>query len=103
MSSDEAADDPGHGSFIHMPAEDTFYGQDRVTSRAACDLQVRATAHSASCGRPGFVLDDHLEQLDGLSIETTITAAVLRTAGMWERVDGGYHGRGGPLSVCDVG
>jgi hypothetical protein len=68
-----------------------FDGQERVMSQAAWDLQCRATSHSASCGHPGFVPDDYLEHLDGLSIETTITAAELCTAGMWERVDGGYR------------
>ena len=66
MSSDEAAEhdeDPGHVSFILMRAEDTFDGQERVMSRAAYDLQVRATAHSAYCGHPGFVPDDYLEHL----------------------------------------
>ena len=94
MSSYEAADDaedPGQVSFILMRASETFDGQDRVMSRAAYDLQVLATAHSASCGHPGFVPDDYLEHLDGLSIETTITAAELCTSGMWERVDGGYR------------
>ena len=94
MSSDEAADnaeDPGHLSFILMRATETFDGQERVMSRAAYDLQVLATAHSASCGHPGFVPDDYLEHLDGLAIETTITAAELCTAGTWERVDGGYR------------
>jgi hypothetical protein len=91
MSSDEAADDAEHASFIRMSADDTFDGQERVMSRAAWDLQCRATSHSASCGHPGFVPDDYLEHLDGLSIETTITAAELCTAGMWERVDGGYR------------
>jgi hypothetical protein len=94
MSSDEAAEDaeePGHVSFIRMRASETFDGQDRVISRAAYDLQVRATAHSASCGHPGFVPDDYLEHLDGLSIETTITAVELCTVGMWERVGGGYR------------
>ena len=94
MSSDEAADnaeDPGHLSFIIMRATETFDGQQRVMSRAAYDLQVLATAHSASCGHPGFVPDDYLEHLDGLAIETTITAAELCTFGMWERVDGGYR------------
>ncbi len=94
MSSDEAADnreDPGHLSFIIMRDTETFDGQERVMSRAAYDLQVLATSHSASCGHPGFVPDDYLEHLDGLAIETTITAAELCTAGMWERVDGGYR------------
>ena len=94
MSSGEAADnaeDPGHRSFIIMHATETFDGQERVMSRAAYDLQVLATAHSASCGHPGFVPDDYLGHLDGLAIETTVTAAELCTAGMWERVDGGYR------------
>ena len=94
MSSDEAADsaeDPGHLRFIIMHATETFDGQERVFSRAAYDLQVLATAHSASCGHPGFVPDDYLEHLDGLAIETTITAAELCAIGTWERVDGGYR------------
>src|ERR1019366_6969861 len=94
MSSDEAADnpeDPGHPSFIIMRATETFDGQERVMSRAAYDLQVLATSHSANCGHPGFVPDDYLEHLDGLAIETTITAAELCTIGTWERVGGGYR------------
>ena len=77
--------------FILMQAEETFDGQERVMSRAAYDLQVRATVHSASCGHPGYVPDDYLEHLDGLGIETTITAAELCAIGTWERVDGGYR------------
>jgi hypothetical protein len=42
--------------FILMRAEETFDGQERVMSRAAYDLQVRATVHSASCGHPGYDL-----------------------------------------------
>jgi hypothetical protein len=64
MSSDEAADnaeDPGHLRFIIMHATETFDGRERVMSRAAYDLQVLATAHSASCGHPGFVPDEYLE------------------------------------------
>ena len=93
MSSDEAADeeDRGQVSFILMRASETFDGQDRVMSRAAYDLQVLATSHSAFCGHPGFVPDDYLEHLDGLGVETTTTAAELCTCGMWERVDGGYR------------
>jgi hypothetical protein len=94
MSSDEPADDDedlGHIRFIRMRAEDTFDGQERVMSRAAWDPQVLAASHSASCGHPGFAPDDYLEHLDGLSIETTITAAELCTCGIWERVDSGYR------------
>jgi hypothetical protein len=94
MSSDEAADnpeDPGHPSFIIMRDTETFDGQERVMSRAAYDLQVLATAQSASCGHPGFVPDDYLEHLDGLAIETTITAAELCTLGVRERAGCGYR------------
>ena len=88
MSSDEDPEDHGHASFIVMPATETFDGQERVMSRAAYELQVRATGRSASCGHPGFVPDEYLS---GLDTETTITAAELCTAGVWERVDGGYR------------
>jgi hypothetical protein len=93
MSRGDSANDGDLGQvrFIRTEASETFDGQDRVMSRAAYDLQIRATAHSASCGHPGFVPDDYLEHLDGLSIETTITAAELCTSGMWQRVDGGYR------------
>ena len=60
-------------------------------SRSAYDLQVLATAHSASCGHPGYVPDDYLEHLDGLGVETTITAAELCAIGTWERAGGGYR------------
>ena len=94
MSSDEAAGDEGDlepVTFIRMQAEDTFDGQERVMTKAAYDLQCRATSHSASCGHPGYVPDDYLEHLDGLGIETTITAAELCAIGTWERVGGGYR------------
>jgi hypothetical protein len=90
----ETADDDenlGHPRFIRMRAEDTFDGQERVFTWAAYDLQVQATAHSARCGHPGYVPDDYLEHLDGLGIETTITAAELCTIGTWERVGCGYR------------
>ena len=35
--------------------------------------------------------DDYLEHLDGLGIETTITAAELCAIGTWERIGGGYR------------
>lgn len=94
MSSDEATDDaqdPEQVKFIIMPAAETFDSQERVFSRAAYDLHILATAHSASCGYPGFVPDDYLEHLDRLGVETTITAAELCAIGSWERIDGGYR------------
>jgi hypothetical protein len=90
----ETADDDEdleHPRFIRMRAVDTFDGQERVFTRAAYDLQVQATAHSGRCGHPGYVPDDYLEHLDGLGIETTVTAAELCAIGTWERVGGGYR------------
>ena len=77
--------------FIFMAAGETFDGQERMFSRAAYNLQVLATGHSAPCGHPGFAPDDYLEHLDGLGIETTITAAELCALGTWERAGGGYR------------
>lgn len=94
MSSGEVGGDDGDlepVTFIRMQAEDTFDGQERVMTKAAYDLQVLATRHSASCGHPGYVPDDYLEHLDALGIETTITAAELCAIGTWERVGGGYR------------
>jgi hypothetical protein len=90
----ESADDDEYlepAPFIIMYAEETFDGHERVFSRPAYDLQVRATADSAYDGQPGYVPDDYLEHLEGLGIETTITAAELCAIGTWERVDGGYR------------
>jgi hypothetical protein len=81
MSSEEDQEDPERARFIIMPEGETFDGQERVMSRAAYELQVLATGHSASCGHPGFVPDDYLEHLDGLAIETTITAVECLSVG----------------------
>jgi hypothetical protein len=46
----ETADDDEdleHPRLYRMAAEDTFDGQERVFTRAAYNLQVQATAHSA--------------------------------------------------------
>jgi hypothetical protein len=48
MSSDENTADPGRASFVIMSAIETFDGQERLMSRAAYELQVRATSHSAA-------------------------------------------------------
>jgi len=77
--------------FILMAAGETFDGQERWFTRPAYNLQVRAVAHSANCGHPGYIPDDYLEHLNGLGIETTIPAAELCALGTWERVSGGYR------------
>jgi hypothetical protein len=92
MSAEEPPDDDLEPApFIFMAAGETFDGQERMFSRAAYNLQLNATAHSALCGHPGFVPDDYLGQLESLGTETMITAAELCTLGTWERIDGGYR------------
>jgi hypothetical protein len=70
------------------PARDA---SERIMSWSAYDLQVRATARSASGRHPGLVPDDYLEHLDDLGLQATITAAELCSAGLWERAAGGYR------------
>jgi hypothetical protein len=93
MSGEGPPDDDGPepAPRISMAAGETFDGQERWFSRAAFNLHTSATGHSASCGHPGFVPNDYLEQLESPGTETTATAAELCTLGTWERVDGGYR------------
>jgi hypothetical protein len=89
---DPAGDqNPQHPRFIRMPASDSPDAQQRVMSWSAYDLQLRATAHSASSGQPGFVPDDYLEHLNDLGLQPTITADELCSVGMWDRTGGGYR------------
>jgi len=91
MSSDECAgdaEDLEHTTFAILWAAASFDGRDRVMSFAAWELQYQATAYSAVYGHPGFVPDEYLADL---GTETTITAAELCAAGMWERAAGGYR------------
>ena len=101
MSSDEAAadaPDPEHAAFVRLSAGAASGGRDRVMSRAARELRTRGTAHSAVHGHPGFVPDDYLA---GLGPQTAITAAELRTAGLWERVPCGCRVLDGEaIEVC---
>ena len=65
-------------------------------STAAFGLHSLATAVSAVCGRPGFVLDEYLAGLtdadrDSLGDDPVFLAAELCAAGTWEPVAGGYR------------
>ena len=93
MSGNDPSDDEGPQRirFVCMPASELPDARERVMSWSAHDVQVRATAHSASCGHPGFVPYEYLEQLNGLGIQATITAGELCTVGLWEHVSGSYR------------
>lgn len=58
-----------------------------VLSRNALNLHLHGCLNSISDGHPGFVSDEYL---NGISAETTIPAAELEAAGLWERREGGY-------------
>jgi hypothetical protein len=74
-----------------LTASESPDARQRVMSWSAHDLRVRATAHAATSGQPGFVPHDYLKHLDGLGIQATITAGELCTVGLWERTGGGYR------------
>ncbi|MGV0696692.1 hypothetical protein [Mycobacterium paraintracellulare] len=59
-----------------------------IMTRNAFNLHLHACLHSISNGRPGFVSDEYLNDIEA---ETTIAAAELETAGVWERRQGGYR------------
>lgn len=80
---DDFANDP---HFINVTAD---LGADGVgvLSRNALNLHLHGCLHSISDGHPGFVSDDYLNAIDA---ETSIAAAELEAAGLWERGAGGY-------------
>ena len=60
---------------------------DRVVSRSALRLHVYAILASIEAGRPGFVTDTYL---NAVTVDTSLAAIELCTAGLWERADDGY-------------
>jgi hypothetical protein len=99
MSSDAGAgnrNDPDDARPIILRAADAFDSRDHLMTEAACKLHVWGTADSAARNRPGFVPDGYVGSLTGEDLEIpgaepAILAAELCTAGIWERVDGGYR------------
>jgi hypothetical protein len=56
-------------------------------SRSAFQLHSFGIMNSIKDGHPGFVSDDYL---NAVAAETTLPAAELESAGIWERREGGY-------------
>jgi hypothetical protein len=86
MSRDPEDDD--HRTFFRLQGSHTAEGGEPVVSRAAFMLHSHAIVNSAQEGHPGYVSDDYL---NAISAETTVTAAELCAAQMWQRVDSGYE------------
>jgi hypothetical protein len=85
MSRDPEDDD--HARFLHLEGMRNADGEEPIVSVAAFQLHGHGIINSVKGDHPGFVPDEYL---NAISAETTITAAELCAAGMWERVDGGY-------------
>lgn len=58
-----------------------------VLTRDALNLFGHGMLDSVAAGTPGFVSDEYL---NAIPAETTIAAAELEAAGLWERREGGY-------------
>jgi hypothetical protein len=80
---DDFAEDP---HFIDVQADLGGEGLG-ILSRNALNLLLHSTINCVTAGKRGFVSDEYLNTI---TAETTITAAELEAAGMWERRDGGY-------------
>jgi hypothetical protein len=81
------AEDDDHRRFLRLEGAHNADGEEAVVSVAAFQLHGFGTIRSVEGGHPGFVSDEYM---NAISAETTITAAELCTAGMWERAEGGY-------------
>jgi hypothetical protein len=90
-SSLAAGEDRQHARPVRTAAGQAPDAHEPLMSWSAYDLKVRAAAHGAAGGQPGFVPDGYLEDLDDLGLQATITADELRAAGLWERTAGGYR------------
>ena len=81
------AEDDDHTRFLRLEGSRAD-GEEAVVSVAAFQLHGFGTINSVEDGHPGFVSDEYL---NAVSAETTVTAAELCAAGMWQRVEGGYR------------
>lgn len=86
MSRDPENDD--HTRFRRLEGARNAEGEEPVVSVAALQFHGFGIINSVQDGHPGFVSDEYL---NAISAETTITAAELCAARMWERVDGGHR------------
>jgi hypothetical protein len=95
MSSSQAAGDDGDlepVTLIRMQAEDTFDGQERVMTKAAYDLQCRATSYSMLriLQAAGRALGDAVPcRAAGRSATTAATGAEFPRRGEWGTPDQG--------------
>lgn len=75
-------EDEEHREFIRLEQND---GSHVVVSRAAFEVSAFATAASIRHDTPGVILDSYLDA------DTSLDAVELVSAGIWERIEGGYR------------
>lgn len=80
-------EDEDHTQFLRLEGTGNEEKDDHVLSRAAFQLHSFGMINSVREGNPGFISDDYL---NSIAAETTLTAAELVTAGLWERSADGY-------------
>lgn len=81
------ADDSGNAVFVRFGGQPGSHRANGLVSRAALRLHVYAILASIESGDPGFVSDGYL---DSVTVDTSLAAIELCTAGLWERAEGGY-------------
>jgi hypothetical protein len=85
---DRRGDEAGYTVFVRFGGQRGSHPGERVVSRAALRLHVYAILASIEAGRPGLVTDEYL---NAVTVETSLAALELCTAGLWSRCDGGYR------------
>lgn len=83
------ADSAEHTTFVRLRrSRSDATSEELVLSRAAMHLHTFGVLSSIEAGHPGFVSDLYL---NGISVETSITALELCLTGLWERTACGYR------------
>src|SRR5205809_1074694 len=82
------AEDDDHTRFLRLEGSHHADCEEVMVTVAAFQLHGFGIINSGEDGHPGFVSDAYL---NAVSAETTVTAAELCAAGMWQRAEGGYR------------
>lgn len=84
---DRRADEAAYPVFVRFRGE-RGPAADTLVSRSSLRLHVYAVLASIEADRAGLVTDAYL---DAVTVETSVDALELCTAGLWTRIDGGYR------------
>jgi hypothetical protein len=85
---ERGGDEAGYTVFVRFGGQRGARTGDRVVSRVALRLHVYAILASIEAGHPGLVTDAYL---NAVTVETSVAALELCTAGLWTRTEHGYR------------